>query len=170
MRPRAVHRGLAFTQSTWLAPYICFNTEQMKKARNSFEKDFFKLMNNAMFGKTMENQRKRTDIQPVADQKTIRKYCARPQLCAFKQFDSVAAIHLLKYAGIVILELSKYIMYDFHYGYVKSTYGERARLLFTDTDSLCYEIATADIYANLLADADHQFHRKCQWACQNLRT
>ena len=100
----------------------------------------------------MENLRKRTDIKLVSDEKTIRKYCARPQLHAFKQFESVAAIHLLKtqltldrplYAGSTILELSK------------STYGERARLLFTDTDSLCYELTTNDVYADMLADADY---------------
>ena len=163
MKLTALHRVLAFSQSAWLEPYIRFNTEQRKRAANPFEKDFFKLMNNAIFGKTMENLRKRTDIKLVSDEKAIRKYCARPQLHAFRQFESVAAIHLLKteltldrplYAGFTILELSKYIMYDFHYRYVKSTYGERARLLFTDTDSLCYEITTADIYADMLADAD----------------
>ena len=165
MKLTAVHRVLAFTQSAWLEPYIQFNTEQRKKAVNSFEKDFFKLLNNAIFGKTMENLRKRTDIKLVSDSKAIRKYCARPQLHAFQQFESVAAIHLLKtelvlnrpiYAGFTILELSKRLMYEFHYGYVKSKYDGRARLLFTDTDSLCYEIATADVYADMLADA-HQF-------------
>ena len=162
MKLTALHRVLAFSQSAWLEPYIRFNTEQRKRAANPFEKDFFKLMNNAIFGKTMENLRKRTDIKLVSDEKAIRKYCARPQLHAFRQFESVAAIHLLNtvltldrplYAGFAILELSKLVMYGFHYGYIKATYGERARLLFTDTDSLCYEIATADIYADMLADA-----------------
>ena len=164
MKLTGLHRVLAFSQSAWLEPYIRFNTEQRKRAVNPFEKDFFKLMNNAIFGKTMENLRKRTDTKLVSDEKAVRKYCARPQLHAFRQFKSVAAIHLLKteltldrplYAGFAILELSKLVMYGFHYGYIKSTYGERARLLFTDTDSLCYEITTADVYADMLADADH---------------
>ena len=164
MELSAIHRVLAFTQSSWLAPYIRFNTEQRKKAANSFEKDFFKLMNNAVFGKTMENLRKRTDIKLVGDKRAILKYIAKPQFHSFKVFESVSAIHLLKteltldrpiYAAFTILELSKRLMYEFHYGYVKSTYGDRTRVLFTDTDPLCYEITTTDIYADMLADAHH---------------
>ena len=78
MRLTAVHRVLAFNQSAWLKPYIAFNTEQPMKARNLFDKDLFKLMNNAMFGKTMENLRKCTDIKMVKENKIILKQLAKP--------------------------------------------------------------------------------------------
>ena len=119
-------------------------------------------MNNVVFGKTMENLRKRTDIKLVKENKTILKPLAKPTFHAFQVFESVVAIHMLKtvltlnrpvYAGFAILELSKHLMYEFHYNYVKSKYCDRARLIFTDTDSLCYEVETFDVYADMRGDA-----------------
>ncbi|XP_071152225.1 uncharacterized protein [Mytilus edulis] len=166
MKLTKIHRVMTFEQRLWLKTYIDFNTEKRKLATNEFEKDFFKLMNNAVFGKTMENLRKRTDIKLLNDQSKDRKLISKPTLHAFKIFnDDLVAVHMLKqrlylnrpiYVGFTILDLSKTLMYDFHYNYIKDKYGSRATLLFTDTDSLCYNINTNDIYQDMMED-NHLF-------------
>ena len=157
-----VHRILKFFQEPWLKKYINFNTEQRKLAKNDFEKDFYKLMNNAVFGKTMENLRKRVDIKLVNNKCRAEKLIARPTYHANRRFnDDLVGIHLLKtklklnrpvYVGLSILDISKILMYEFHYKYIRQRYGSKAQLLFTDTDSLCYSIQTDDIYSDMLED------------------
>ena len=155
-----IHRVLEFDQKPWIKDYIDFNTEKRKEAKNDFEKDFFKLMNNSFFGKTMEDKRKRQNIKLINNnEKMLLKYIAKPTYIGRKIFDEyLVAIHniqpILKldkpiYAGFCILELSKTLMYNFHYDYIKKKYGDNARLLFTDTDSLCYEIKTENIYKDM---------------------
>ena len=151
-----VHRVLEFNQSPWLKQYIDFNTEKRKNANNAFEKDFFKLMNNSVFGKTMENIRKRVDVRLVTDENKILKYASKPTYINSKIFnENLVAVHKIKetltlnrpaYVGMCILDLSKTLMYDFHYKYIKNKYREKAKLLFTDTDSLTYEIEAEDVY------------------------
>ena len=124
-----VHRVLEFNQSTWLKQYIDFNTEKRKNAKNAFEKDFFKLMNNSVFGKTMENIRKRVDVRLVTDEKKLLKYTSKPTYVSSKIFnENLVAVHKIKetltlnrpaYLGMCILDLSKTLMYDFHYNYIK---------------------------------------------------
>ena len=160
MKLSKIHRVLTFRQIPWLKTYIDFNTEKRKQATNDFEKDFFKLMNNSVFGKTMENLRKRIDVKLVNSQSKARKLTSKPTFHAFKIFnEDLVAVHMLKqklylnrpiYVGFSILDLSKTLMYDFHYNHIKKTYGSLAQLLFTDTDSLCYCIETDDIYADML--------------------
>ena len=157
-----VHRVLKFDQSPWLKQYIDFNTEKRKNAKNSFEKDFFKLMNNSVFGKTMENIRKRIDVRLVTDSKKLIKWASKPTYVSSKIFnENLVAVHKIKetitlnrpaYVGMCILDLSKILMYDFHYNYIKNKYGDKARLLFTDTDSLTYEIEAEDVYKDFWND------------------
>ena len=140
------------------------STEKRKNAKNAFEKDFFKLMNNSVFGKTMENIRKRVDVRLVTDENKLLKLTSKPTYVSSKIFnENLVAVHKIKetitlnrpaYVGICILDLSKTLMYNFHYTYIKDNYHEKAKLLFTDTDSLTYEIETKDIYKDLWKDKD----------------
>ena len=157
-----VHRVLEFNQSAWLKQYIDFNTQKRTNAKNAFEKDFFKLMNNSVFGKTMENTRKRVDVRLVTDGKKLLKLTAKPTFVSSKIFnENLVAVHKIKetltlnrpaYIGMCILDLSKTLMYDFHYNYIKQKYDSKAKLLFTDTDSLTYEIEAKDVYSDFWND------------------
>ena len=158
-----IHCSLKFQQSKWLKPYIDFNTQKRAASKNDFEKDLYKLMNNAVFGKTMENMRERVDIQLCSDDSKYIKQIAKPQfmtakiysenLCAIKKMKKVVTLNKPIYVGVAVLDLSKHHMYGFHYDYIKPKYNENATLLFTDTDSLCYHIKTVDMYADMKADS-----------------
>ena len=162
-----IHRGIKFNERPWLKEYIDINTNLRTKAKNDFEKDFFKLMNNSFFGKTMENIRNRVDVRLVTDEKTAKKLAAKPNFKQCNIFtENLVAIHMHRtkmvfnkpiYLGMAILDLSKTLMYDFHYEYIKEKYGEKAKLLFTDTDSLCYEIETKDFYKDISPDVERWF-------------
>ena len=159
-----VHRVLEFNQSPWLKQYIDFNTKKRTNAKNAFEKDFFKLMNNSVFGKTMENIRKRVDVRLITDEKKLLKMASKPTYVSSKIFnENLVAVHKIKetltlnrpaYVGMCILDLSKTLMYDFHYNYIKKKYGDKAKLLFTDTDSLTYEIEANDVYQDFWNDKE----------------
>ena len=162
MRLTAVHRGISFYQSSWMEPYIRKNTELRKTAANSFEKDFFKLMNNSVFGKTIENIRKRQNIFLVDDRKKAVKLTSRPNFDRATIFDkNLIAVHMKKtevyfnkpvYVGQAILDLSKTLTFNFHYNYIQKKYKDKAELLFTDTDSLMYQIKTDDFYKDISHD------------------
>ena len=159
-----IHRVLEFDQSPWLKQYIDFNTKKRTNAKNAFEKDFFKLMNNSVFGKTMENIRKRVDVRLITNEKKLLKMTSKPTYVSSKIFnENLVAVHKIKetitlnrpaYVGMCILDLSKTLMYDFHYNYIKKKYGEKAKLLFTDTDSLTYEIEANDVYQDFWNDKE----------------
>ena len=167
MKLTAVHRGISFKQDKWMEPYIRKNTELRKCAANSFEKDFFKLMNNSVFGKTIENIRKRQNVELIDNKKKAIKLSSRPNFDRCTIFDrNLIAVHMKKteiyfnkpvYVGQAILDLSKTLMYDFHYNYIKVQYGSRAQLLFTDTDSFMYEIKTKDFYEDIKDDIYEKF-------------
>ena len=162
LKLKKIHRVLEFDQSPWLKQYIDFNTQKRTHAKNSFEKDFFKLMNNSVFGKTMENIRKRVDVRLVTSKEKLLKLASKPTYVSSKIFnENLVAVHKIKetltlnrpaYIGMCILDLSKTLMYDFHYNYIKHKYGNKAKLLFTDTDSLTYEIETKDAYKDFFKD------------------
>ena len=162
-----VHRGIKYRESPWMKGYIELNTSLRAKATTDFEKDFFKLMNNSVFGKTMENIRNRVNIKLLTRRKIANKYVSKPNFRKFTIFDeNLIAVHLAKtdllldkpiFTGASILDISKTLMYDFHYDYIKEKYGDKAKLLFTDTDSLCYEIETKDLYKDIGPDVKEMF-------------
>ena len=147
--------------------YIELNTDLRTKGKNDFEKDFFKLMNNSVFGKTMENIRNRVDVKLVNNRGAAEKLSAKPNFEKTTIFvEGLVAIHMKRtkltfnkpvYCGMAILDLSKSLMYDFHYGYILPKYGKNQKLLFTDTDSLCYEIETEDFYKDISGDVEDNF-------------
>ena len=167
MKLTKIHKGIKFVESDWMKPYIEMNTNLRAKAKNNFEKDFFKLMNNSVFGKTMENIRNRVDVKLVNTKEKLKKLVAKPNYKGRKIFsENLVSVHMKKtsltmnkpiYLGMCILELSKTIMYDFHYQYIKPKYGEKAKLLFTDTDSFMYEIETEDFYKDISGDVKDRF-------------
>jgi hypothetical protein len=116
-------------------------------------------MNNSVFGKTMENIENRVDMRLVTNEKEALKLSAQPNYDRCTIFEeNLVAVHMHRtklvynkpiYLGMCILDLSKTLMYDFHYNYIKNKYGKNATLLFTDTDSLAYEIKTEDFYADI---------------------
>ena len=141
---------LQFQQTPWLKTYIDFNTKQRSLATTVFGKDFYKLMNNSVFGKTQENLRKRVNIELITNAKLLKKRVARPP---FSRGDIItediaiiqSRVTTLKlnrpiYVGFCVLELSKSHMYEFHYNHMKAKYPQEGqlKLLFTDTDSLAY--------------------------------
>jgi hypothetical protein len=158
------HRVLAFNQSNWLELYIDHNTRLRSKAKTDFEKDFFKLLNNAFYGKMLENVRGRMDYKIVTNEKSANRYINRP---TFKRSDiigdEVVGIELRKqkvelnkpiFCGFAVLEISKELMYDFHYNQIKKRYQDKATLLMTDTDSLVYQIKTEDLYKDMKENID----------------
>ena len=160
MKLTEVHRSLKFKQSGWLKKYVDFNTDKRKNTANSFEKNYFKLMNNSVFGKTMENLRKRISVTLVDNAKEYITCESRPSFISQKiSSRNFVAIHEIKpiltlnkpiYVGFSILDLSKLLMYEIHYKYIKSK--SDAKLLLTDTDSLVYEIKTENGYDDFYQD------------------
>ena len=166
-----IHRVLAFKQQAWLKPYIELNTQLRTQATSDFEKDFFKLMNNSVFGKTMEDVRKRVNIKLITSLKSYQKHVAKISYKRSQVFinDEENEEYLVGleakrltitldkpiYTGFTVLELSKHLMYEFHYNHMMKKYGpERAKLLFTDTDSLTYQVMTEDLYQDMKEDQD----------------
>ncbi len=162
-----IHRGIKFVEWSYMKPYINLNTELRKKGTMDFEKDFYKLMNNSVFGKTMENVRNRINVKLVTNKKALNKLAKKPNFKSVNIFhESLIAVHMEKTTvrlnkpiqiGMSILDLSKTLMYEFHYDYVKPKWGDKAALLFTDTDSLCYEIQTDDFCEDIRDNTSEWF-------------
>ena len=167
LKLRKVHRVIEFDQEAWLKEYIDVNAELRKKASNDFEKDFFKLMNNAVFGKTMENVRKHRDIKLVKTDKKRNTLVSKPNYHTMKLIDNnLAIIEMRKvkvkmnkpiYLGLSILDVSKLTMYEFWYDYVKSKYEDKARLRYMDTDSFVVNIKIKDFYKDIAKNVKETF-------------
>ena len=167
LKLRKVHRVIEFNQEAWLKKYIDVNTELRKKASKNFEKDFFKLINNAVFGKTMENVRKHRDIKLVKIDKKRNKLVSEPNYHTMKLIDNnLAIIEMRKvkvkmnkpiYLGLSILDISKITMYEFWYDYVKSKYEDKARLCYMYMDSFVANIKTKDFYKDIAENVKERF-------------
>ncbi len=167
MKLTKIYKGVSFDEKDFMKSYIDLNTELRAKATTDFEKDFFKLMNNSVFGKTMENVKNRVNVKLVMTKEALNKLVKKSNYVRVNVFhENLVAVHMEKsviklnkpiYVGMSILDLSKTLMYDFHYNYVKPKWGDNAELLFTDTDSLCYEIKTNDFHEDIKDDVPEWF-------------
>ena len=143
------------------------NTELRKLAKNDFEKDLFKLMNNSVFGKTMENIRKHRDIKLVTTDKKRSKLVSEPNYHTINLISEDLSINEMKktkvkmnkpiYLGLSILEISKILMYEFWYDYMKPKFNDNVRLCYMDTDSFIMNIKTNDFYKDISDDVDNRF-------------
>ena len=139
--------------------YIEMNTELRKQAKNDFEKDFFKLMNNSVFGKSMEKVRNIVDVKLIADAKKMEKLKKNPRFMYTKEINNnLSTVMMLKtkcvldkpiYTGQSILDLSKVFMYEYWYGTIKNKFGDKARLMYTDTDSLIFIVECDDYFKTI---------------------
>ena len=143
------------------------NTELRKTAKNDFEKDFFKLRNNSVFEKTMENVRKHRDIKLVTTDKKRRKLVSEPNYHTMNYISENLSIIEMKrtkvkmnkliYLGLSILEISKLLMYEFWYDYMKPKYGDSVKLCYMDTDSFIMNIKTEDFHKDIANDVEKRF-------------
>ena len=162
-----IRRCIRFKQSPWMKEYIDFNTNLRTAAKNDFEKDFYKLMNNSVFGKTLENIRRHRDIKLLNNKKDYLKAVRRPNFKSGTLLGpdlmgcEMGKIKVVKnkpvYLGQVILDLSKLVMYEFHYDYMLPKYGDNIKLSYMDTDSFVCDIETEDFYKDIAGDVETRF-------------
>ena len=164
---KKVHRVIQFNQEAWLKPYIEMNTKLRPEVKNDLEKDFLKLMNNSVFGKTMENVRIHRDIKLVTTDKRRNQLVSEPNYHTKILFsEDLLAIEMKKtkvkmnkpaYLGLSILEISKTLMYEFWYDYFKPKYQNNAKLCYMDTDSFIIHIKTEDFYKDIADDVKKRY-------------
>ena len=143
------------------------NAELRKAAKNDFEKDLFKLMNNSVFGKTMENIRKHRDIKLVTTDKKRSKLVSEPNYHTINLISEDLSIIEMKKTkvkmnkpiglGLSILEISKTLMYEFWYDYMKPEYNDNVKLCYMDTDSFIINIKTNEFYEDIASDFENRF-------------
>ena len=143
------------------------NTKLRMQTENDFDKAFFKLANNAVFGKTMENVRNHRDIKIVTSEKRRSILVSEPNYHSTKYIlEDMLIIEMRKvevkmnkliYLVQAILDISKILMYKFWYDYIKSKYGDNARLCCMDTDSFVIYIKTEDFYKDIADDVERWF-------------
>ena len=143
------------------------NTELRKLTKDHFHKNLFKLMNNAVFGKTMENIRKHRDIKLVTTDKKRNELVSEPNyhtmnyiskdLSIIEMNKTKVKMNKLIYLGLSILDISKILMYEFWYDYMKPKYGNRVKLCYMDTDSFIMNIKANDFYKDISNNVDERF-------------
>ena len=164
---KKVHKVISFRQGAWLEPYITMNTELRTKANNEFEKDYYKLKNNSVYGKTMENIRKHRDIHLVTNDKKRSKLVSEPNYHATKCISKNLLVMEMKkreiymkkpvYLGQVILDISKTLMYKFWHEYIKPKHADNVKLCYMDTDSFVMHVNTDDFYHDISNDVNLLF-------------
>ena len=167
LRVKKIHAGIIFKQGPIMKSYIDFNSEKRAQATNKFDTDFYKLLSNSLYGKTIENPEKRSKVKLCSESSTYENYVGKPNFKNAKRINSklvgvemkYSSIKINKpfYIGMSILDLSKWHMYNFHYNVMKAIFGDRVHLLYTDTDSFIYEISSADVYEELRPHARDYF-------------
>ena len=167
LKLKKVHGVIEFQKSKWMKAYIMLNTRLRKDAKNEFEKDFFKLMNNSVFGKTMENIRNHKDMKLVTSEQKYLKYVMKlnfkyghpfsKELFAVEMGKKEITMKKPVYLGQAILDLSKTLMHEFHYNYMRPKYGSKVKLCYMDNGSFVYEIETKDFYRGIPNDAEKRF-------------
>ena len=168
LKLKKIRRVIEFNQKEWLKPYIDMNTELRKVAKNDLEKDLFKLMNNSVFGKTMENIRKHRDIKLVTTDKKRSKLVSELNYHTINLISEDLSIIEMKktkvkmnkpiYLGLSILEISKnFGMYEFWYDYMKPKYANNVKLCYMDTDSFIMNTKTNDFYKDISNDVENRF-------------
>ena len=167
LKLKKIHRFIEFNQKAWLKPYIEMNTELRKLAKSDFEKDLFKLMNNLVFGKTMENIRKHWDIKLVTTDKKRSKLVSEPNYHTINLISAYLSIIEMKktkikmnkpiYLGLSILEISKILMYEFRYDCMKPKYNDNVKLCYMDIDSFAMYIKMNDFYKDISIDVECKF-------------
>ena len=166
LKLKKVHSIIEFNQEAWLKPYIDMNTKLRKLAKNDFEKDFFKLINNAVFGKTMENIRKQRDIKLTTDKKRSKLVSEPNYHMMIYISEDLSIIEMNKtkvkmnkpiYLGLSILEISKLLMYEFCYDYMKPKYGNNVKLCYMDIDSFIMNIKTENFYKDIANVVEKRF-------------
>ena len=167
LKLKKIYRIIEFNQEAWLKPYIDMNSELRKAAKNDFEKDLFKLMNNSAFGKTMENIRKHRDIKLVSTDKKRSKLVSEPNYHTINLISEDLSITEVKktkvkmnkpiYLGLSILEISKILMYEFWYDYMKPKYDNKVKLYYMDTDSFIMNIKANGFYEDIANDVENRF-------------
>ena len=164
---KKIHRVIKFRQEGWLKPYIDKSTKLRKEAKNEFEKNFFKLMNNAVFGKMMENVRNHREVKLIVSEVRRKKLASEPNYHSCKVFsEDLMAIEMRKTsvfmdkpipAGQAILDISKTLMYKLWYDYLKPQYQDKVKLCYMDTDSFIFQIETEDFYEDIANDVNEWF-------------
>ena len=167
LKLKKIHRIIEFNQKAWLKPYIDMNTGLRKLAKDDFEKDLFKLMNNAVFGKTMENIRKHRNIKLVTTDKKRNKLVSEPNYHKINYIsEELSIIEMNKtkvkmnkpiYLGLSILDISKILRYKFWYDYMKPKNNNNVKLCYMDTDSFVMNIRTNDFYKDIANDVEKRF-------------
>ncbi|RLU22202.1 hypothetical protein DMN91_006583 [Ooceraea biroi] len=165
LRVTKIHRVLEFAQSPWLRDYIELNTRFRTAATNDFEKNLYKLMNNAVFGKTIENVRNHVDVKLLTKWNgrfSAEAMIAKPNFHSRSVFSSnLVAIEMRKlevkfnksiYVGMCILDISKVCLYEFHHEYMLPLYHDKCKIMYTDTDSLIYHIECENVYEQMKCD------------------
>ena len=167
LRVKKIHAGIIFKQGPIMKSYVDFNSEKRAQATNKFDTDFYKLLSNSLYGKTIENPEKRSKVKLCSESSTYENYIGKPNFKNAKRINSklvgvemkYSSIKINKpfYIGMSILDLSKWHMYNFHYNVMKAIFGDRVHLLYMDTDSFIYEISSADVYEELRPHARDYF-------------